>query len=139
MPRYPSILAINTKFATLSSTTRTVASLGMLGFLIGWVSSTLSDMCAPCKESLDFLDQLVYIEWFLNISITTGFKSLLFIAPHDVGRQRQDRHCGKTRHTLNPCRQGVAIHVRHVNIHQDQIWFCVLEDFERLGRVDCFN
>ena len=34
--------AINTKFATLSSTTKTVASFGIFGFLIGWVSKTLS-------------------------------------------------------------------------------------------------
>src|SRR4030095_4920811 len=47
MPRYPRMRAINTKLATLSSTTKTVASFGMLGFLMGCVSKTLSDiMCS---------------------------------------------------------------------------------------------
>src|SRR5215475_6975956 len=121
MPKYPSMRAINTKLATLSSTTRTVASLGMLGFLMGWVSRTLSDMCAPCKEALDFLDELINIEWLLNVAITTGFQGLFFITAHDIGRQSQDRNHGKTWNALTPRSERISVHVMHLYIHQDQV------------------
>src|SRR5580765_1762035 len=97
MPKYPSMRAIKTKFATLSSTTNTVASFGIFGFLIGCVSKTLSDMCAPCKESLDFFDQLINIEWFLNITVTTCFQCFFFVTTHYICGQSQYRNTLKAR------------------------------------------
>src|SRR5512147_1846724 len=103
--------AINTKFATLSSTTSTVASFGMLGCLMGCVSITLSDMFAPCKESLNFLDQLINIKWFLNVPVTPGFECLLTIATHHIRGQCKDGNLCKSRHVLDLCRQRIPIHV----------------------------
>src|ERR1043165_1267613 len=126
MPRYPSIRAINTKFATLSSTTKTVASLGMVGFLIGWVSVTFSGICSPHHESCDFPCELIDINWFLNIAVTACLKCFFLIPAHDVGGQSEDWNTLKARHRFDLGRQGIAIHIRHVDVHQDQIGLFIL-------------
>src|SRR5574337_238896 len=93
--------AINTKFATLSSTTNTVASFGIFGFLMGWVSRIFSGMCAPCDESFDLPDQFIEIDRFLNIPIATCFEGLFLVAAHDVRRQRQNGDTLKARSHLD--------------------------------------
>src|SRR5687767_9946605 len=95
MPRYPNMRAISTKFATLSSTTRTVASFGIVGFLIGWVSVIFSGIGSPRNEFFDFPGQLFDIQWFLNITITPSLQGLFFITAHYVCGDSQNRHALK--------------------------------------------
>src|SRR5687768_7766482 len=104
MPRYPSMRAIRTKLATLSSTTSTVASFGMVGFLIGWVSVTFSGIGSPRKKFFDFPGQLFDIQWFLNITITPGLQSLFFITAHHICGDSQNRYALKPRQGFDLCR-----------------------------------
>src|SRR5687767_1740060 len=96
--------AINTKLATLSSTTRTVASLGMVGFLMGCVSVTLSDICSPRQEFLNFPDQLINVKRLLNIAITACFERFFLVATHHIGSQCQNGNAFKTGHRSDPGR-----------------------------------
>src|SRR5215208_1303727 len=138
MPRYPSMRAINTKFATLSSTTRTVASFGIVGFLMGWVS-VISGIGPPRYKSFDLPGQLLDIQWFLNITITPGLQGLFFIAAHYICGDSQNRYTLKSRHGFDLCSQSITVHIRHVNIHQDQIWLDRLQDVESIHRVGCLK
>src|SRR5687767_3613153 len=106
--------AISTKLATLSSTTRTVASFGMVGFRMGWVSSTLSGMGSPREETFNLSDQLVNIERLLDVAIASRFERFFLVSAHDVGRQGEDGDALKAGQGPDLCRQSVAIHVGHV-------------------------
>src|SRR5688500_17142791 len=103
MPRYPSIRAISTKFATLSSTTRTVASFGIVGFLMGWVS-VISGIGPPRKKFFDFTGKLLDIQRFLDITITPGLQGLFFITAHDICGDSQNGYAFKSGHGFDLCR-----------------------------------
>src|SRR5512138_399459 len=117
IPRYPSMRAINTKFATLSSTTRTVASLGIVGFLIGCVSVTFSGMRSPLDVFLDFPGELIDVDRLLNITVASSLDCFFLVAAHDVGSQSQDRHAFESRHSFDLRGQTISVYIRHIDVH----------------------
>src|SRR5512138_2039198 len=91
IPRYPSMRAINTKFATLSSTTSTVASLGIVGFLIGCVSVTFSGISSPHNIFFDLPGEQIDVNWLLNVTVAACFQCFFLVAAHHICSQCQDR------------------------------------------------
>src|SRR5690349_15117532 len=82
------------KVETLSSTTSTAASLGIVGLRMGWVSDAAgfgSDICTPCQKSLYLLREDVDVDGFLNISIASGLERLFAIAAHHIRGNGHDR------------------------------------------------
>src|SRR5689334_526400 len=109
--------AISTKLETLSSTTSTAASFGIVGLRMGWVSDTAgfgSDICAPCQKSLDLLCQDVDVDRFLNVTVAPRFERLFTIAAHYIRGNGHDRDLCEFFHRLDLRCKGIAVHVRHV-------------------------
>src|SRR5512140_118850 len=124
MPRYPSMRAISTKFETLSSTTSTAASLGIDDFGIGCESDLLQvlGIYIPYhQEPLDLLREVVDVDRLLDVAIAARLQRALAVAAHDVGGDGHDGQCGKLRHGFDLGGQGVAVHVRHVDVHEREV------------------
>src|SRR5512135_1739293 len=112
--------ATSTKFATLSSTTRTAASLGIDNWCSGWVSGEGDGLAIrpAYQEAFDLLGERVNIDRLLNVAVAACLQRPFPVAAHDIGGDGHDRESGKAGVGSDRRGQSVAVDIGHVYVKQ---------------------
>ncbi len=76
--------------------------------------------------------QLLFINRFGQIVVHAGAQQLLFLPGHGVGRNGHDRRLLLVRKLANQLAGTNTVHLRHLNIHQDQVKLHLFRALNRL-------
>jgi len=83
----------------------------------------------------DLLAEPVDVDGFFDVTVTAGVHGLLPVAFHHVGRDRDDGYAPDVRHLFELCRERVAIHIGHIDVHQDEVGTVGVDDLQGLESV----
>src|SRR5215471_6556463 len=79
-------------------------------------------MCRTLLQVLtNFRQQLARAEGLWNVVITARLARLLLLPTERIGGDRDDRDRSQSRITLDFASDGVAVHDRQLNIHQNEV------------------